>query len=369
MRITIVCGHFIPAMGYIEVHLAREFTELGHEVSVVTSDSIPSYVQHLHSSFGEPLKGVNVIRLKPIFTLGQIVFANGVNEAISRTKPDRVIVIGLGKRFPKPTFNLDYKTTVLFGDNAASYGTSASLKTRLLFELFKRKTYQTAIKNADRLVAYTPESFEAVGKILGSKWSKELAKQKDYISLGFNPSEFFFDPNLRERKRQSLGYTEEDHVVITATRIRSEKRLESVVSSFERAPVSVKWLLLGSAQDEYAEQLTAKLKYSLGEERFKMLPHQKREDLNAFYNAADTALFTTPAISIIEAMGAGLPVFIHRMKSLSHLISNPSQGVFYDDPSRIALQLKLFENRESLASLNRHKLSWKRQAEILLHKT
>ncbi|MEM9050756.1 MAG: glycosyltransferase family 4 protein [Bacteroidota bacterium] len=366
MKITIVCGHFIPAMGYIEVHLARSFTEIGHEVSVVTSDSIPSYVQHLHSSFGEPLKGVNVIRLKPFFTLGQIVLANGVKEAVSSTNPDRVIVIGLGKRFPKPTFSLNYKTTVLFGDNAASYGSSPSLKTKLLFNLFKRKTYQTAVENADRLVAYTPESFEAAAKMLGGKSVEKLHKQDDFISLGFNPSEYYFDQKLRQSKRQDLGYKEEDQVVITATRIRPEKNLESAISAFKNSPQHVKWLLLGSAEDYYANQLVEKLKSTLGKGRFKMFPHQKRGDLNAFYNAADAALFTTPAISIIEAMGAGLPVFIPRMKSLSHLISSPSQGAYYDDPSTIALQLKLFENRESLASLNRHKLSWKRQAEILL---
>ena len=164
MKITIVCGHFIPDMGYIEVHLARAFAELGHDVTIVTSTTIPSYVSHLHDDFGDPPKGVRVIRLKPFFTLGQIVMARGVRSTVEKSNPDQIIVIGLGKAFPKAALGLGVHTTVLFGDNSASYGDSASSKTKMLFEVFKRSTYQKAIEDADRLVAYTPESFEAAGK-------------------------------------------------------------------------------------------------------------------------------------------------------------------------------------------------------------
>ena len=131
----------------------------------------------------------------------------------------------------------------------------------------------------------------------------------------------------------------------------------------------MKWLLLGSAEDDYANQLDTELKKHLGENRFKMLPHQKREARNAFYNAADSALYTTPAISIVEAMGTGLPVLMPKMKSLSHLISNSNQGLYFDDPSSIDFVGFSKADRQSLASLNRDKFSWKRQAEILLQNT
>ncbi|HKL03508.1 MAG TPA: hypothetical protein VJ911_07520, partial [Cryomorphaceae bacterium] len=104
MKITLICGHFIPAMGYIEVHLARAFVDLGHKVTVITSTAIPPYVKHLQNTFGEAPEGVRVIRLKPLFKLGQIVVARGVREAVEESNPDKVIVIGLGKRFPKPVY-------------------------------------------------------------------------------------------------------------------------------------------------------------------------------------------------------------------------------------------------------------------------
>jgi glycosyltransferase involved in cell wall biosynthesis len=272
----------------------------------------------------------------------------------------------LGKRFPKEALGLGIHTTALFGDNAASYGDSPSGKTRLLFELFKRGTYQKAIEKADRLVAYTPESFEAAGKMLGGKRAKMPDELKDFISLGFHPAEFYFREELRCQKRGELGFQEGDHVVITATRIRPEKELEKVILALSKSPKSVKWLLVGSAGDEYAERLSKKLAFALGESRFIMLPHQPRKELNGFYNAADVALFTAPAISVIEAMGTGLPVILPDVKSLSHLVRNPDSGQYVGDFDSFILPLPEAHDRSERAKNNRASLSWERQARMLL---
>jgi len=261
---------------------------------------------------------------------------------------------------------LEIHTTVLFGDNAWSYGDSPSGKTRLLFEVFKRGTYQKAISMADRLVAYTPESFEAAGEILGGKWAKKLAEQNDFISLGFHPNEFFYDENLRRAKRSELGFSEADRVVITATRLRPEKNLEAAIPAFRKASQHTKWLILGSAEDDYAKQFREKLQADLGQDRFVLMAHQKRADLNAFYNAVDMALFTTPAISIVEAMGSGLPVFLLRAKSLSHLIRESDQGQFFRELSSLKIESTIATNRKELAVKNADLFSWKKQAELLI---
>lgn len=368
MKITLVCGHFIPAMGYIEVHLARTFADLGHRVTIITSTAIPPYVKHLHSSFGKTPNGVKVIRLKPFFTLGQIVAARGVKKAVNKSSPDKVFVIGLGKRFPKPVYALDLPITTLFGDNAASYGDSPGVKTRLLFDVFKRSTYETAIRKSDNLVAYTPESFEAAAKMLGSKFENVLRGSEHFISLGFHPDEFSFNETIRSEKRRELGLAETDRVVITATRIRAEKNLEAAIPYFQKSSENLKWILVGSGEDAYAKKLHAQLEIDLGKDRFLLLPHADRGDLNAFYNAADAALYTTPAISIIEAMGTGLPVAIPDDKSLSHLITTPEQGVYYHRQRGYPETdfVRNGENRAVRAELAKKQLSWESQAAQLL---
>ncbi|MGE3654978.1 MAG: hypothetical protein AB7G22_12715, partial [Flavobacteriales bacterium] len=68
MKIAIVCGHFLPSMGYIEVHLANAFHKLGNEVKVITSDVVPSYVKKISElSENTPYE---MVRLKASFSMG-----------------------------------------------------------------------------------------------------------------------------------------------------------------------------------------------------------------------------------------------------------------------------------------------------------
>jgi glycosyltransferase involved in cell wall biosynthesis len=217
-------------------------------------------------------------------------------------------------------------------------------------------------------VAYTPESFGAAGKMLGGKWAQKLNKQDAFISLGFHPDEFFFDQELREAKRVELGFSDEDKVVITATRLRPEKNLEAVIPAFENAESNVKWLLLGSADDEYAQELKSKLSESIGPDRFTLLSHQNREDLNAFYNAADLALFTTPAISIIEAMGTGIIINAPYFKSLEHLGSSVNFITDLNEAQEVSLMFlsDSVESRIARNKANIERFSWRKVTSLLI---
>ena len=318
MKITIVCGHFIPSLGYLEVHLARAFVRLGHSTAVITSTKIPEYVGNLTKGFGDNPAGVEVVRLEPRFSLGQIVIASGIKSELERIKPDLVVVIGLGKAFPKPVFDTNCKVVVLLGDNAHSY-VNGSFKSNLLFRLFKKPAYQKAIRGSATLVAYTPESFEAAAVMTGGQDAEILRKQTRFISLGFSPDEFSFTPLLRDVKRAELGYVDSDRVIITATRVVPEKKLEAVMPLLAALPRHIKWLVVGSAGDDYSRDLDENFETFMGKGRIKMLGYASKNDLNALYNAADLALYTVPAISIFEAIGTGLPVVVGEDKSLERI--------------------------------------------------
>jgi len=319
LKITIVCGHFIPSLGYLEVHLARAFALLGHDITVLTSTAVPQYVGNLNRGFGDDPEGVEVIRLKPKFTLGQVVVADGIERELNRLNPDLVVVIGLGKAFPKPVFKTKFRVVSLFGDNAYSYA-NGSLKTKLLFALFKKSTYRKAIRESEKLLAYTPESFEAAARMMGGKDAEILRRQSGFISLGFWPDTFYFSPDLRRGKRDALNFRESDKIIITATRIVAEKNLEKAIPLLEKMPENVKWLLVGSAGDGYAKELEKMLMNRLGGERFRILGYADKRELNALYNAADLALYTVPAISIFEAIGTGLPMVMGDDRSLEHIV-------------------------------------------------
>jgi glycosyltransferase involved in cell wall biosynthesis len=277
--------------------------------------------------------GVRVHRLKAFFTLGQIVVAFGVLAAVKSTAPDLVVVIGLGKRFPKPVFKAGFRTLTLLGDNEFSYVRSsglAKIKSKALFALFKKSTYQAAIRKSDHLVAYTPESFEAAAAVLGGDEAQVLRNLNAQVSLGFWPEDFFFSPELRAWKRASMGFAEGQKVVITASRITPEKDLEKAMALFAQLPADCYWLVVGSDGGAYAKKFEEDGKRTLGSHRFSVMPYQPRPLLNSLYNVADVALYTVPAISIFEAVGAGLPCALPRENSLSHILDG-AEGFYFND--------------------------------------
>lgn len=322
MKIALVCGHYLPDLGYIEVHLARALKEEGHQILVITSRAVPDYVKKLTQGFGENPAGIEVVRLKPVFILGQIVVAKGVRKALMKWNPDFVLAIGMGKRFVLPAFGAGFPVMAMFGDNSQSYGVdsfSNRLKNRILFSLFKRKVYRAAVKSADVLVAYTPESFVAAGRLPIGAAGRILARQNRFVHLGFWPDEFFFDETLRLAKRRELGYGPDDVVLITATRVSPEKNLKAIVPVLRGLPPHYKWLVVGGAEDAATSDLLNELKEQVDQSRYRVLSHAPRETLNAYYCAADMAVFTAPAISIIEAVGTGLPLVLPEAGSLSAL--------------------------------------------------
>ena len=87
-----------------------------------------------------------------------------------------------------------------------------------------------------------------------------------------------------------------------------------------------------------------------------LLPFEKdKSKINALYNAADFGIWTQPAISVIEAKGTGLPVFLPREKSMQHLTLD-NTGLFYTELDNIfaqkCLQFMTEANRKQIANKN-----------------
>ncbi len=372
MKIALVCGHFIPALGYIEVHLARAFAELGHQISVFTSDRVPAYAAELNRELGS-LDGVEIHRFSPFFELGQMVVARGLNDAVIAFKPDLMVLIGLGKLFPAPVLDLDYPKLILLGDNAHSYAQQslpARMKNAVLLNFLKKRVYRKAARSDGKMVAYTPESFEAASKLLGSIAAHRLRKEKRFISLGFWPDEFYFDRAARQELRQNMGVKEGQHVLITATRIVPEKRLEEALAWIKDLPEHMCWWLVGSDQSAYSTELGQKATTALGA-RFKIIPFLAKAELRSIYSAADTAVYTIPAISVFEAMGTGLRAILPETKSLSHIIQSENDGKYYAALSAVVYtQLGLITHddqaRVSRAIAFAARFGWIAQAENLL---
>lgn len=373
MKIAVVCGHFLPHLGYIEVHLAKALMREGHRVLVITSDAVPAYVGSLPRD-GMEMEGVETVRLPKMFSLGQIVVSREIRKELRGFDPDFVIAVGLGKRFVWPVFDEKYPVLVLYGDNAYSHaqgGAFAKFKSRVLYYLFKRSVYRRAVGKAAIHVAYTPESFDVAGRALGGRAGEFLSRRDRFIHLGYWPDEFRYDENLRNQKREELGFDRDDVVVVTCGRISREKDLGSVVPILGALPSNYKWLIVGGGDPAILADLDNALKAELEPDRYRRTGHRSRSQLNAYYCAGDIGLFTVPAISNIEAAGTGLPLILPPTGSLSALrewgfCRGDWAGENEDKADAIRHADVNGNERKRLGELAAEKLSWPVQAKTLI---
>ena len=99
MRIAIVCGHFMPEVGYVEVQMAKALSRLGHDVHVFTSNLLsPSVKAKLeptpcYSLGTSEYRKIQVTRFKAHFSLGQMVKCRGLEEGVHQFQPDVILII------------------------------------------------------------------------------------------------------------------------------------------------------------------------------------------------------------------------------------------------------------------------------------
>ncbi|MDT8411282.1 MAG: glycosyltransferase [Vicingaceae bacterium] len=391
-NIAIVCGHFMPEVGYVEVQLAKALYRLGKNVHVFTSTVIPNAIKSkLPVNFSykagtSSSLGYQITRLVPFFTLGQMVKCRGVLNHVLAFQPDIIIIIGLGKLFPKPILKhsfINTKLIVLLADNEDSFdqfsglkGGYSKLKKIALRKVFKDPIYKLAVKNVNQFFAYTPSAPSIVLKYLPKNQHPIFLSNVTPLSLGFDDEDFYYDEKLRVFKRAEMNFLDTDIVLITATRITPFKSLEKiidVVDEINNNGISFKYIIAGFGNDAYSEKLKnyiAKKKYSNQFITFPFLPHKNLLEL---YNASDIGYWSSHIITHYQAMGTGLPLILPNKKNIEHIIEHDSNGWKLNDKeiyttfNHAISQIALFkEKRKLLADVAKQKFAFTTIAQKLL---
>ena len=378
MRIALVCGHFLPSMGYVEVYLAKCFQRMGHEVNVFTTAHVPAYIRHLikeEFSTGvstEPTHGYTITRLNTRVAVGQMVTSPGLRKEVDGWQPELCIVIGLGKLFPKKLFDgkRSYPIVTLLGDNADNHEAS---KAKPGLDTVKRKlkqqVYARAGQYSDIFFPYTPETMPLVKEMVPSRLHDRLDERTKDISLGFDPDKFSYDESLRTPTRAEYGLPAEAPVLMTATRIIPHKRLENIIDVVDRLNAEgqeLHYVIIGFADDDYGQEVKDYIVGKDHADQFHCLPFQPHDKVKALYHAADLAWFPTNVISIFEALGTGLPVILPTRPGVSHIVQNGKNGWYaeLDDlyptyqQALKALTSGSMASRSSLAKSMEEQFSW-----------
>lgn len=383
MKIAVVSAHYMPELGYQEIHLAKAYARLGYSVKVFTTvASVPLVgnvkVKKYETGVSKDDKlGFEILRLPSIWYKSKAI-STGLKKEILEFNPEIIVVLGVAKMFPSPILNKSmyskYKIVSLYGD-AHEYLDRSSMKLKLKaslhdlgFKLIKQPLYKRAVQYCDRLVMNIPETAKYFDSFLDRDLKKLFDQKKMMLYLGYDPDEYYFDAELRKNTRSKLGITEGEIVIITSTRIVRKKNIESIirqVSALKEKGYAISYIIVGFLNDDYEKELKAFIASQSHPEIFKCFPFLNSIEINQLYCAADAGIWLKVAISIQEAMGTGLPVILENKASMNHLVENGLNGWYYDKSDfdtvikRISDILRDHKtNRESLQKHNASKLSY-----------
>ena len=142
--------------------------------------------------------------------------------------------------------------------------------------------------------------------------------------------------------RESFGYKPDDILIVYAGRIALEKNLPFLIDSFNgiaNAIPNVHLILIGGGVQQYEEEIRDLVKAQSNSDRIHMTGRVPYDQLPAYLAMCD--IFATASItevhplSVIEAMGAGLPVMGIESVGVGDTVEDGITGFLatYDMPS------------------------------------
>ena len=169
------------------------------------------------------------------------------------------------------------------------------------------------------LQAYMPDFCEEMDLVISpSEGMKKILHEygvKSHIEVVPNGVDLTRFHNAQSLPRSDFGFTDEDILLVYAGRIAPEKNLELLIQAFAGVADIIPnayLLVVGGGQKEHMEAVTPlPAEYGIQDRiRFTgMIPYEKLPSYLAMCDAFVTASVTeVHPLSVIEAMGAGLPI-------------------------------------------------------------
>lgn len=168
------------------------------------------------------------------------------------------------------------------------------------------------------LQAYMPPFCKAVDLVITpsagmARVLRELKVESD-VEIVPNGVDLTSFQNAHPLEREPFGYKPDDILIVYAGRIALEKNLPFLIESFNgiaNAIPNVHLILIGGGVQQYEEEIRDVVKAQMNSDRIHMTGRVPYDQLPAYLAMCD--IFATASItevhplSVIEAMGAGLP--------------------------------------------------------------
>lgn len=205
-------------------------------------------------------------------------------------------------------------------------------------------SWKFAMKRADVLTAISNYLLER-GKSFGFKGEKYLVPNGVDIDT--------FKVEIDKLKiREDLGFSEDDIVLVTTSRLVQKNGIADVVEALTFLPENIKFIIIGSGPlQESLRLMTSSLKLDA---RVKFLGFIPQKDIPKYLVVSD--IFIRPSLSegfgnsFIEAMAVDLPVIATPVGGIVDFLEDEKTGLFCEvrNPESIALEVKRYLENPAL---------------------
>jgi glycosyltransferase involved in cell wall biosynthesis len=357
MRILVVTRglpfHSLGGMEAVAWDLSREFSRLGSDVTILTTHS-PQLPAH------SDVEGVHIHCLnaptgrysRAWWHLSQQAYKNHYAQKI-----DVVLSVSAGA-MAMVKLRSESKPIFVVQAHGTSWGEFISK--------WKQGTFLAALKSIRNIKGMLDDfgfrrfdAFVAVGRAVEydllrapTRWIVgDMPVQ--VIPNGVDVDVFSYDEAERHRVRALLGIDSSHKVILSACRLHPQKGVMEALEAFAQAiqqDVNLRFIIAGNGPDE------ARLKQRSKDLNIAHAVHFvgaiKREQMKAYFSAADIFLFATKRVeglpmNVLEALASGLPVIISKHindERFGATVINPDD---IQSINQAILTVKKSENRSS----------------------
>ena len=321
MKIVHVADHYYPALGYQIYYLAHLMKDMGHEVTIVTSERHSPFIYQagtIDKMMGDRIlrpgifeeDGVEVHRLPVSLEMGSTVMLKGLEERIVSLRPDVIYVHGINT-FPGIICALiknHLKNVKLVYQNYQIRGACLS-RLSMLYPPFRYLASPIIVDRADLFIAIAEEAKDFAVEVLGIP--EEGVR---VYTHGADPDRFAMNPDYRHEFREENGIPEDAFVYLYTGKIMPFKGVHLLAQAGLRLLDEGKDIYIvavGPGDEDYIDSINEMYAKAGWGERMKIFDPAPHDRLNRFYCAADVAVWPlTTTIGHLEAMACGLPIIV-----------------------------------------------------------
>lgn len=327
MKIAHVLHPYQPDLGYQENYLPAKQCELGHDARIFTSDYVPvSDGENLQYEQGRhEYKSVPTYRLETTLNINSMgkVYLRNLWSGLSQFEPDVIHAHGLYSITTFQCVLYDLLNDVdLFVDVHVDNDNlhTDTLAKKLLYGGHRTLGMPFLVS---RVQAFLPVNPQAQSFLLDKFDISE--EQIELLPLGVNTDVFSLEASHSDL-RVKLGYDSNEKIIITSGNINETKDIDVLVRAFEQIyqkhPES-RLLVVGPCPAEYKTKMKELITDRNLEECTRFEGRVPHETLADYYAVADIGVWPGKlGITIIEAIGCGLPVIVCESDATSFLVAN-----------------------------------------------